>query len=877
MRFAILLAALNCFALWSADVAAQQLRGSVRVAADGAPAAGVIIEAVAVDGGARLAQALTDARGSFVLQLAAGQHVAVRALRIGQRPTLVGEFRLAAGETRQVQVVLSGAMIVLERVRVLGRRVCGFLGEDGATVLTLFDEARKALRATQLVSAQGALTATWELSNQRSTLRGDPIGEPRVREFRSQTSRPFVSLSPDALADEGYVRDVDGETIYYAPDANVLLSERFAEDHCFRAEPWTRDDRDWIGMGFSPARTQRGFVDIEGTLWLDRESAELRLLEYRYANLPRNLRETAAGGEVEFLRLAGGAWIVSRWQIRMPRPTAREDFVERAGIRVETSRAAPVQMMEVAGGKVREISDPRRVVYSASGGASRDASTSTSASAAAAMAELCPRPLADHEGLLWGTLHDSSGARAANGRITVEWRTNVRWLDEARRRWDSRSRIYGADDDGFWLACGLPRAELLEVSAEGISAGAAPVVIPADSIGVQLDFAVPADAPRGRLVGVALDSLRAGQRWAQAQVRVLTGGWQAVTDTAGRFVLDGLPEGRHELVALDDELRAIGVALRPIAVDVRGGETASVVVSSPSAEALFAHLCPGELAAGSGLLMGELRDSTDATVAGLPVSASWQRLQVTGNRQDVEDRKIAGVTDARGRFVLCGVPMEGAIERRGDVTVYSSGELVLRVGAGADSARGDGVGVRLAGAAVQRRDLIVGERRGVGAARTDSMAQALASRVAAARSAEDRASHGPEAWRAEFDARRRSYSFGAFIDDEMVKRQPVLQQAFVARRIPRARLRQDASGAVKIGFEVDFDALRSDEAAESTGGNAVCFPRWYVDGQDYGIVAAVEEAAWLQRAARVEAYRVTMAPPQFSDFAGCGVILVWTR
>ena len=73
--------------------------------------------------------------------------------------------------------------------------------------------------------------------------------------------------------------------------AEVLLSESFVAGHCFHTEPWTRDGRDWVGVGFSPASARRNLVDIEGTLWLDRASAELRLLEYRYANMPREIRD----------------------------------------------------------------------------------------------------------------------------------------------------------------------------------------------------------------------------------------------------------------------------------------------------------------------------------------------------------------------------------------------------------------------------------------------------------------------------------------------------------------------------------------------------------------------------------------------------------
>ena len=76
-------------------------------------------------------------------------------------------------------------------------------------------------------------------------------------------------------------------TTYYLPDAEVLLSPSFAAAHCFRlqAPPRGRGGPDRRHR-FSPARDRRDVRDIEGTAWVDRQSAELRTLEIRYTNLP---------------------------------------------------------------------------------------------------------------------------------------------------------------------------------------------------------------------------------------------------------------------------------------------------------------------------------------------------------------------------------------------------------------------------------------------------------------------------------------------------------------------------------------------------------------------------------------------------------------
>lgn len=924
-----LLLFLGVFAL-SPVLAAQELRGTVRLSAAGEPAAGVIIEALRRGSADRVASTLTDSRGYYILRLIAGEPVMVRALRIGQRPTILGDFTLAAGEVRTADVELSGAAIVLDRVRVVGQRICGPSSDRTATALTLLDEARKALRATQLISTQGELSATWELRSQRTTLRGDAIGGPTLREFRGRTSQPFVSLAPDSLAEDGYRREHDGESTYYAPDADVLLSDSFVAGHCFRTEPWTRDDRDWVGVGFSAARTRRDVVDIEGTLWLDRESAELRRLEYRYSNLPREIRDAPAGGDVQFLRLPTGVWLVERWEIRMPRLTETEEPVFRGGVQVGTTRSSRLRSMEVAGGAVREIRGDRGLLFTTAG-AETLVAPSTSPTA---MAELCPNSLAANEGLLWGVVSDSAGNPRSGAQVRVEWRQNARWIAEWQRSWDTRGVVARTADDGLWLACGVPKREILQVSLEGSGRAAHPIVIPWEELGLEVALSSPVAAvPVGRVAGVVIDSLRRGAAWANAQLRVIGGPWQAVSDSSGRFVLDGLPEGRHRIVVLDDELRTLGVPMPEAMVEVRGGLQSSAVVASPTPERLYESICGVAREPGLGVIVGELRDVAGARRAGVAVQAEWVRTLLGPSRSEQDRRLVADTTDAAGRYTLCGIPVEGEAAKSGDLTTYFSGEVSLSANAG--SLGTDPVGVRLDGAVIRRRDLVAGDARsrtrisgrvldhlgqpiegatvvvgGLGGrsvqtsaagvwvidsvpVRTTTLAiralrfspfareldpiggrfnvgevrLELAPQVLAASVTTARGGGGPQAWKAEFEERRRASASGTFIDDEAIKRQPTLQQTFVVRQISKARLSWDSSGRGKIGFEVD----------SGMGAMSLCYPRWFIDGVDYGQPEAFEEQMWLAQAVRVEVYKATEAPSRYTDFNGCGVILIWTR
>lgn len=72
-----------------------------------------------------------------------------------------------------------------------------------------------------------------------------------------------------------------------------------------------------LGLAFEPV-SRRTLPEIEGVLWLDRGTAHLQVLEFRYRNLPWPVESRHLGGRVQFERLPAGLWVVSHWRLRMP-------------------------------------------------------------------------------------------------------------------------------------------------------------------------------------------------------------------------------------------------------------------------------------------------------------------------------------------------------------------------------------------------------------------------------------------------------------------------------------------------------------------------------------------------------------------------------
>ena len=927
-RIAQALVLILAFAL---DLSAQELRGIVARDSAGVPAAGVLIEAMGAADRARLGTTLTDARGYFILPLPAGTAVTVRALRVGFRPTDFGSFTLAAGETRTERFVLTGDAVVLERVVVMSQSACGAPSASGRLVATLLDEARKAIRSTQASSIRGRLNAEWSVASQLTTLEGNPITAATVRQSQSSTDRPFVSLPPDSLARVGYLETRDNNFTYFAPGPEVLLSEEFVEGHCFQAVPRTTDDREWIGLAFRPAASRRGIVGIQGTLWLDRPTAELRRLEYTYANLPRDLAGTPAGGDVEFLRLPSGVWLVNRWSIRMPRPTETEEAVFRSGLRrAGTTIVRRINSMEVASGEVREIRAGRDVIFTQESTIAAAEVTRSDAS----IASLCSAPLGNDEGVLWGRVLDAEQRPVAGARLGFEWRPNTRWVAAWQRSWETRSATVTTESDGSWFVCAVLRDAPVKVTVTTATNEAKSLYLRIGAHGTEggkdivLGAQRAADQVVGTLDGRVIDSLRTGLPWAGAVVRVLGTEREVQADAQGRFRIDSVTPGVYEVSAWDDDLLLLRVPMPTATVRVRpDGGVEPIVLQTLSPSALFEQQCGRARLEGEAILLGEVRDLASARRSGLQVRGTWSRTSIAQGVTEREDREVVETTDTMGRFTLCGVPADGEVMQRDGVARYGTGEILLQA---SGPTLGSGViAVQLGGAALRRRDLIVGAPREVSRVqgrvldplgkpiadatvllggldgpmtRTDSLGRwmldgvrtnstqltvralgftpavreldPLGGRLTAGEMRLERAPAllaivnirgvATSTTAAGFAERKQNFSFGSFFDQATLRQQSVVTAEFLASRT--SRVRSGGTGALVL-------------EQSGTGFNAMnlCDPRWFVDGVDFGKLPADEQRTLLLRAVRIEIYRASLAPPQFNDFDGCGVVVVWTR
>jgi hypothetical protein len=178
--------------------------------------------------------------------------------------------------------------------------------------------------------------------------------------------QPWTSFPPDTLEARGYVTPTDSGLRYVAPDLTVLLSPYFTRTHCFRMRDTAGTPPQRIALEFRPA-AWIGRSEIEGVLIFDAESRALQTVQFSYVNLPATVKDTLAGGEIEFAQLSNGAWIIPRWLIRAPIPvrTALGDTVRTAGSAVNTWRSdyrivPTTSRMRVTGGDLLAVREATR-------------------------------------------------------------------------------------------------------------------------------------------------------------------------------------------------------------------------------------------------------------------------------------------------------------------------------------------------------------------------------------------------------------------------------------------------------------------------------------------------------------------------------------
>jgi hypothetical protein len=294
----------------------QSVRGTITEEGSGVPLEGAVLTLVAADADSAYARVLSDASGAFYLSASPGRW-RMRTELIGHRTVYSDTFVLSDQDVvLELSAPIEAFSIEGFDVSAAERRCVVRPTEEGLLTARAWEQARKALESSYL-GGEAEFTRFEGILYERDLEPGSlRVQEERSESYRALGPKPFRSAPPEALALQGFVQVADSGTFYYAPDERVLLSDVFLDGHCFRLND-PEDSNDLLGLRFEPMGDSE-VTDIEGVLWLDRATGELRSLDFSYVNLQLGVSTDHLGGSVRFQRLPTGVWIPRRWWIRMP-------------------------------------------------------------------------------------------------------------------------------------------------------------------------------------------------------------------------------------------------------------------------------------------------------------------------------------------------------------------------------------------------------------------------------------------------------------------------------------------------------------------------------------------------------------------------------
>jgi len=822
MNASRLVLALASGALFTPALAAQTVQGRFTSAA-GEPVPGA--RALLRDArGNPVASATTGRDGGFVLRAPGGGRFALAVERIGYALTEAPAFTLGARETALKAVVANPRRVELPSVATAAGRCVANPGSAAETA-AVWEEARKAL-----ASARDHESSAYQYGVRRFWRQLDPEGRTILRDSVAPaevtTGTPFVSSPAERVARTGFVENAGSDLVFHVPDAGILLSADFQARHCFALANGVGG---MIGLAFQPA-AEGETRDVEGTLWLDRASAELRRVEYRYTRLAGMERPAdAAGGRMDFHRLPDGRWVVSRWRIRMPVIVAQE-----------TGPAVRVEGLDRGG--------ENRLQYRLAAQLEQGGDVLSVAPAGGEPTELAGA------GAVRGVVFDSTRLQPlAGARVTL-----------------AGAHAVATDADGRFSVAGLPEGDyaLAFGSARLDSMGFVPSVVAVsvrEGVVAEQELAVPplaavwasacadsGQAPgRGVLVGrvhTAAGDPRPGARVAVSWTAPGSAPGRAAlaTDANGVYRFCTAPAGPPLTLAVDASPSTLTVS----GLHVTQGRALRQDVGLPAASA-GGRVAGGSASPAQSALSGVVRGAAGQALAG--ASVRW-------------GEQPAVVTDGQGRFRMrMPPPREYAVS----VTHPELGTRATRVALTADAGE-----VELRPATGASGALTATVQRVVRLATVQAQARNMSLDI-----------------QGFYDRQHRG--LGLFLTEERLHRNRAGRLSDVLRGVPGLRIMRYAPTDSATSRRRAFLATASDldvqyRVAASRGSNRIlgsgpCWMDVYVDG--------VQVQSWnpdlsqnldsfpLLQVQAVEVYRgPSEIPEQYRQtWSGCGVVLLWTK
>jgi hypothetical protein len=179
--------------------------------------------------------------------------------------------------------------------------------------------------------------------------------------------------------------------------------------------------------------------------------------------------------------------------------------------------------------------------------------------------------------------------------------------------------------------------------------------------------------PFATAVGVVVDSVHGGPL--RGAIVIVEGtDAQATVDDHGRFRIDSIPPGAHQLGVFHPLLDSLGVAVGTGKLTFDSGYATSVVLATPSVPSIIALYCnQDERAHGAGAIIGRVMIAdSDEPATNATVRYTWR--SVVRDSPVLEAHVMPG-----GQYRICGVPLGARGLIRAEQSGLATGEVPAEV------------------------------------------------------------------------------------------------------------------------------------------------------------------------------------------------------
>ncbi len=264
---------------------------------------------------------LSSSAGAFLFAAPSSGRYLLRVVAIGYSARPLATIVVPETGLTLPDVALNPLSMRLPDLVVVARqRFCGNTGFSDGVFSQLLESSRNALQVIEATIRSGQVGFQVAIVTSRTLFGSVNNFVTADTVIRSLVAWPVRSVPVDTLRAFGFGRQLtpgdEGSREYYGPDALVLFSEWFMATHCFMLAK-VKKGSDTLHVRFAPLRKTR-MIDIKGELLLDASDLSLHAMTFDHINLPSWMPEAAAGGEMQFFRMANGLWVTRDWAIWAP-------------------------------------------------------------------------------------------------------------------------------------------------------------------------------------------------------------------------------------------------------------------------------------------------------------------------------------------------------------------------------------------------------------------------------------------------------------------------------------------------------------------------------------------------------------------------------